>query len=199
MTASHAPHPSSVTWTGATWAGWILGVPCIALLALLGEQLHIGGAQTLVGAGMGAGVGLLQARVLRRFGLPFQPWLWSCIAGLAFPFLVWDIAKALGTTWSYSLLACVTSGGLVAGIWQAGLLRSHVGRFWWVISSTLGWGLAGVLATSADKMVRSHAIRGLAGAGAYLALVTCGGVVLGVVTGWVLAHRWSDASSPTME
>ena len=46
----------------ATWAGWLLGIPFIIILALMGEAVGIGGSQFLVGAGMGTGTGLLQSR-----------------------------------------------------------------------------------------------------------------------------------------
>jgi hypothetical protein len=190
MTTAPKPQPSPFVWTRATWFGWLLGVPSIALLALLGEVLGIGGSQTLVGAGMGAGVGLLQGTVLRRSGVRLMPWVGACVIGLALPFLVWDIAKAVGTHRTYSLFLCVTAGGLIAGILQATLLRARVPPTWWVLASTLGWGLAGGLATSADTLLRAHSIRGLAGAGLYLGLITSGGIILGVVTGLVLSRHW---------
>ncbi|MGH7469330.1 MAG: hypothetical protein ACRENP_15365 [Longimicrobiales bacterium] len=67
-------------------------------LALLGETIGIGGAQVLVGAGMGTGVGLLQMRVMRNVVHRSAPWFWSCVAGLALPFLATDIAKAAGSS-----------------------------------------------------------------------------------------------------
>ena len=44
-----------VSWIRNTWFGWLLGIPIIITLALIGEAVHIGGAQVLVGAGMGIG------------------------------------------------------------------------------------------------------------------------------------------------
>lgn len=183
--------PSLTSWLRTTWAGWVLGVPCTILLALAGEALGIGGMQVLVGAGMGAGVGLLQGRAVRRFRLRALPWFWSSVTGLALPFLAWDLGQALGVSWTYSLPACVALGGLLAGSWQAVLLRrSLAGPTWWVLASALGWTLAGAMAAGADRLVRAHAIRGLVGAGTYLALVAAGGLILGLLTGLVLANRW---------
>ena len=177
------------SWTRATWFGWLLGIPCTILLALAGEAVGIGGHQVLVGAGMGCGVGLLQGRAVKRFRLDAIPWFCSCTAGLAAPFLASDVGHGLGATWKYSLPACVAIGGVVVGVWQAALLRKEFsGTIWWVVGSALGWSLAGVTAASADTLVRSHSIRGLAGAGAYLGLVAVGGLILGVVTGLVLPH-----------
>ena len=41
-------------WRRATTGGWLLGVPMIVVLALIGETVGLGGTQTLVGVGMGA-------------------------------------------------------------------------------------------------------------------------------------------------
>jgi hypothetical protein len=180
---------SVVSWTGSTWAGWVLGIPFIIVLALAGEVLGIGGSQFLVGAGMGCGVGLMQGRALRRVGLEATLWFGSCTAGLAAPFLVSDLAHRMGATWPYSLPVCVAIGGIVAGVWQAVLLRPRFERAgWWIPGSALGWSLAAVAASRADGLVGSHSLRGLAGAGAYLGLVALGGLILGVVTGLVLVH-----------
>lgn len=68
-------------WVRATWAGWLLGIPLLILLALLGEALGIGGAQVFVGVGIGTGVGVAQARALRRHLASSTPWFWSCVEG----------------------------------------------------------------------------------------------------------------------
>lgn len=92
--------PSSAVWIRATWLGWAPSVPCVALLALIGEALGVGGAQALVGAGMGLGIGLLQARVLRRLGFPALPRICTCALGFALPFLIWDLGRAFGANWA---------------------------------------------------------------------------------------------------
>lgn len=84
-------------WIRASGLGWLLGVPCIAALALVGEAFGIGGKQVLVGAGMGVAVGWMQGRLLRRVDLQrTAPWIWSCVVGLALPFLVTDLASTFG-------------------------------------------------------------------------------------------------------
>jgi hypothetical protein len=82
-------------WIGATTLGWILGVPLVAGLAIIGEALGIGGVQVLVGAGMGLGVGLLQGRLIRRLGVS---------------------ARALGHDPRFALYVCVILGGAIAGL-----------------------------------------------------------------------------------
>src|SRR4030095_16229946 len=73
-----------VSWIRSTWFGWLLGIPIIIAFALIGEAVHIGGAQVLVGAGMGTGIGLMQ--VIRRILHKSAMWTCSCIVGLGAPF-----------------------------------------------------------------------------------------------------------------
>jgi uncharacterized membrane protein len=189
---------TTASWTRVTWLGWLLGIPFTVILALAGEALGIGGSQFLVGAGMGCGVGLMQGRAVMRLGLKAIPWFCSCTAGLAAPFLVSDLGHLLGITWPNSQPVCVAVGGVVAGLWQAVLLRPRFeGAGWWLVGSALGWSLAGVAASLADALPRSHSIRGLAGAGLYLGLVAVGGLILGIVTGVVLVRRLRPRSSGT--
>jgi hypothetical protein len=81
------------SWIVKTSPGWLLGVPAIALLALLGEAVDIGGSQALVGAGMGGAVGLV-----------------------ALPFVVYDLGVRFGAGWAYSLTLLVGLGGVGAAI-----------------------------------------------------------------------------------
>jgi len=182
-------------WVRATWAGWVLGIPLIIALALVGEAVGIGGAQVLIGVGMGAGMGLMQRRAIRDVLHSSAPWLWSCVVGLGLPFLATDIAKAAGWNFSYSLFICMALGGLIVGVWQAFLLSHHVQNAgWWVVGSAAGWTLAAGMAAAADTLSRSHSLRGIWGALAYLGIVAGGGgLILGLVTGislvWMLRHK----------
>lgn len=174
-------------WVRATWAGWLLGIPCIIALALAGEAVGIGGAQALVGLGMGVGVGVMQGREMREVTGRAAPWAWSCALGLALPFLAYDIARVSGWEPRYSLYACVAAGGLVTGAWQALILRPHVRRPGaWVAASSAGWTLAAGAAALADIVRVLPPVRGLAGALLYLGVTVLGGLVLGVVTGFAL-------------
>lgn len=120
-------------WVRSTWIGWVLGVPLIIALALIGEAVGIGGAQVLVGAGIGVGIGLMQGRALRGMLNQAVPWFWSCVVGLAVPFLATDVAKAGGLVFPYSLYASVALGGTIVGAWQAFLLRPRPNTGWWVV------------------------------------------------------------------
>ncbi len=172
-------------WVRLTWLGWALGVPCIVVLALAGEAVGIGGVQVLVGAGMGAGVGFMQGRALKNVLAAFAPWFWSCVIGLSAPFLVTDIAKAIGRDVPYSLYVYVALGGLIVGLWQWRLLRSrfhHAG--WWVLASALGWSLA----AGAAALANAQPLRGIWGALLFLTIAVAGGLILGAVTGLGLAR-----------
>jgi hypothetical protein len=123
-------------------------------------------------------------RVLDAWG----PWFWSCTVGLAVPFLVADVARVRGWGLGYSVLACVAGGGLIVGVWQSIILRRRFrGSGWWIAASAVGWTLAAVAASLSDTLTRRHSLRGIGGALAYLGLVVTGGLVLGLVTGPVLA------------
>lgn len=175
--------PSTRQWLRATWLGWILGVLITILAALAGDAVGISGSQTPVGVGMGAGVGIMQARALRKIISGAGAWVWSSVVGLAAPFLVFDVSRAAGFELPYSLYVSVAVGGLAAGLWQAMLLRPAAGNAWmWAVGSTAGWSLAAASAVVADRLPRALSLRGLAGAGTYLAVVLAGGLVLGLVT-----------------
>lgn len=177
-----------VLWLRATWFGWLLGVPIIIVLALVGEAIGIGGAQVLVGIGMGTGVGLMQGRVIRSILNRRVPWIWSTIIGLGAPFLLTDISKVAGWNLPYSLLVLIAVGGLIVGIWQALILSSQLYKIGlWMAASMLGWSLAAVTSSIADSLPRSQAIRGIWGALVYLGIVAAGGLILGAVTGVCLA------------
>ena len=188
-------------WLRATGLGWLLGVPLVVLLAIAGEAVGIGGAQVLVGLGMGTGVGLLQGRAIRSVLGRAVPWVWSCALGLALPFLVADVANTARWVVTYSLYLCVAVGGLIVGSCQALLLRHRfTGGLWWVAGSTVGWALAAATAAVADLLRQAGSLRGLGGAAVYLGTVMAGGLVLGITTGLVmrrLAPRNREACAPT--
>jgi hypothetical protein len=185
-----------IRWVRATWVGWLLGVPIIIVLALLGEVVGIGGAQVIVGVGMGLGIGLMQGRVMRGLIDKASPWLWSCIVGLAIPFLVIDISKIFAISLPYSLQFCVALGGLIAGVWQAFLLRARFRMTWsWAAMSAVGWTLAAGTAMAADYISKLRLLPGIWGALAFLGIVAAGGLVLGLVTVVSLAWMLRDKTA----
>jgi hypothetical protein len=164
------------------------------LFALAGEAIGIGGAQALVGLGMGTGVGLLQGRAVRTFLGRALPWTLASAVGLALPFLVVDVATRGTRNPQYSVMLCVALGGLIVGGCQALLLRPRViGAAWWFAGSAAGWGLAAAMTGLTDTLGKANSLRGVLGAAVYLGTVAAAGVVLGVTTGSVL-HRMQPRS-----
>jgi hypothetical protein len=185
-------------WVRATALGWLLGIPCVCMLALLGENLGIGGSQALVGAGMGIGVGAIQSRALRAIVPRPSAWFWSCTVGLALPFLGSDVLRLAGRSSTHLLVPSVALGGALVGLWQAFLLRSVLRRVGlWIAVSTVGWSLAAAAAGAADTLYRAHTIVGLAGALSYLGLIAVGGLLLGVITAPVAARIGAVDSAAT--
>lgn len=191
------PPPLRV-WTRATSLGWLLGIPLVVALALAAELVGIGGAQFIVGLGVGLGVGLIQARALLQW-MPRRA-LWTAVSGLglALPFLVVDLSSYVGRPFEYSLVWCVIIGGTLVGIGQAWLLTPHVfAAPRWILVSAAGWAAAAGVASLADQLNRVGA-RGALGALAYLGVVAVGGPILGLVTGTgfrVLPPRTPERSS----
>lgn len=172
-------------WIAGTWLGWVLGLALIIVLALAGETVGAGGTQVIVGLGMGLGVGIMQARRVASSLRQGRAWCASCALGLSLPFLAMDLGahSGLRVPMSYALPLAVSAGGLIAGVWQARILRARFpSSLAWVAASTVGWSLAGGMSGVADALQRSRSMRGIAGAATYLGIVTCGGLVLGVVT-----------------
>ncbi len=158
-------------WIFATVQGWFLGFAVVIVLALLLDLIGAN-VQSIVGIGMGAGVGYMQARLLRqRIGV-YKQWMWSSVISMSLPFLAWDLTAALGIELPFSLLACVLIGSLILGLLQWQILRKHSDNaYWWVPGCILAWGLA----TAAPDML-------------VIVSILLGGVVLGAVTGAVLTR-----------
>lgn len=194
MTIQSTDRKLFVSWIRATWLGWLLSIPIIIVLALIGEAIGIGGSQALVGGGVGIGVGLMQGRIIRSILNQRVSWMLTTILGLGAPFLVTDISKLTGWNLPYSLLVLIAIGGLLVGAGQAIILSSQIHKIGlWMAASALGWSLAAAAVSIADLFVRSFAIRGLWGALIYLGIVAAGGLILGSVTGaclaWVFRHQ----------
>jgi hypothetical protein len=171
------------SWVKATSAGWLVGILLIVVLALIGEAFGIGGAQVLVGVGMGAGIGVMQGRVIRSIGADRAAWFWSCVLGLGAPFLAADLAAVARLNVPYWLPVSVAVGGLAAGAGQALILRSRFElTLLWVAASVVGWTLAAGTTAAADALFRSRSLRGILGALSYLGVIAAGGPLLGLVS-----------------
>ncbi len=173
-------------WVRATTIGWLLGFVLIIILALAWDMIG-GGAQFMVGVGMGAGVGYVQSRLVGKWIDKPRRWLWASVLGMGAPFLLWDLSSVVGATSLFSLPLNVLVGGLFVGILQWRLLHAHSDRaIWWVPACLVGWGLPAAAIALGDGNVFPGPWGQLLSLGAML----FGGVVLGAVTGkalsWVL-------------
>lgn len=165
-------------WLRATTLGWLLGVLLVLVLAMAWD-LVAGGAQFMVGVGMGAGVGLLQSRVVGPLVPSKRAWVVASVVGIGTPFLLWDAGAGLGLGALFSLPVCVLAGALFAGLLQARLLGGGA-RPRWVLASVLGWGIPVGLVAAGDALPP--------GPGSILSLpaIFFGGAILGAVTGRTL-------------
>jgi hypothetical protein len=183
-------------WLRGTFYGWLLGFVLVILGALAGGAIGMGESQFIVGVGMGAGVGFVQARTAKRW--LDAPWRWTgaSLLGLGAPFIAIDLLGLTGVETPNFVPVWVLAGGLLAGWLQRGLLRRVSGRSgWWVAASGAGWTLAAVPAMIGGLLPRSPWV-----ALVNLVLILSGGLILGAVTGGALVRmvprELSGAGSP---
>ncbi|MCK4899229.1 MAG: hypothetical protein KAS38_10645 [Anaerolineales bacterium] len=151
--------------------GFIVGFPLSFLVMdIVGERL----GQSFGGIVIGIGVGVLQWLVLRRRISGVGWWvLTSAAGGLIIPVAFEGLSESLSFGALMSFTGVVALGGAVAGTLQWLVLRGQVSRAgWWVLASTVGWGL-GMTAAIAYSWP-----------GPMWLIVT--GAVLGAVTGGAL-------------
>jgi len=173
-------------WVGANVVGWLLGFVLVVVLAEAWEFIG-GGAQFMVGAGMGAGVGVLQGRVIGPWVTSSRQWFLASTIGMGAPFLLWDVGVGLGMNWPLSLWVCVLSGSMLVGLLQQRLFRPYRPRVrWWVAACVIGWMIPEGVIVLSDLGL-------LPGRWEYLsvAVIFFGGTILGAVTGvalpWMLS------------
>jgi len=183
-TSSGESRPSLVSrWVRTTAWGWLLGLVLVVLLAVVWDAVG-GGAQFMVGLGMGAGVGYAQGRMIGAWIDSPRRWLWSSVAGMGVPFLLWDLSAAGDVPLPFSLPAAALMGALLVGILQWRLLRPRSNRaVWWVPACIVGWGVPTVGLRLNDLAVVPAPMAYLLSIG----MMFFGGIVLGLVTGKVLA------------
>ena len=145
----------------------------------------------MVGVGMGAGVGFMQARVVGEWVETTRRWIMETTIGMGLPFLIWDIGGALGMETFFSLPVCVVAGSLLVGVLQSVLLRPRLNHTsWWIPASLVGWGLPAAAIALGDSGL-------LSGPGALVSVgaMFLGGAILGTVTGKALIWMQPRAAS----
>lgn len=194
---------SAVGWPIGFMMGFLAGFAPIELIAHtpLGEGL----ASCVHAIVLGAVVGILQWVVLRERVPGAGRWVWASTAGLAVAggvggAVVMAGANAklgeggsLAAVVGYTLVGAL--GGAVTGMLQRPVLRRQVSRSgWWVLASTVGWGLG--MAVFGIGEYASGAFGIMEAAGVLFGWLVPG-VVLGAVTGgalvWLLRQPVPEA------
>ncbi len=149
---------------------------------------------------LGAGVGIAQRPVLRRFversegesrwGPGLGSWVTSSAAGIvAGTLIVGALIEfahlAVALDWSNTNTRVVTYalGGSFAGVLQWFILRRYVHRSaFWIPASMVGWGFT---VLGMDLLPDPHSIF------SFVRAVTVGGLVLGIVTSAAIVVLWN--------
>jgi len=169
-------------WVRVTFGGYLLGFVLTMLGLIAGDLLGLPTVfQSVIGLGMGVGVGFAQRRLVKQVVGSAKHWILTSAVGLWAGFFVFDVVEAVWGELSnrQSLQFDVVLAGLFVGLLQWRILSSYLDRAgWWVLASTVGWGLAGRTA--------NVTFSGELDAILNLGMILMGGVILGIVTGGVL-------------
>jgi hypothetical protein len=206
-----AASPSLARWTLVTGAGWFAGFFAGFVLAgALEPIVGRGPAQSVVaygilGAFLGAGVGLLQWLILRSRFAGSGAWVWAGAigmglagnAGYGIAVLIFGYSEGLEDLGSATAVAgwmlAAAFGGVVTGLLQRRVLSRHRrGAGWWVPATAAGWTLSIAAFGSVGVLGTRLAPAGSpVGAGWFFLGLIAGGLVLGVATGTAIGRLLS--------
>ena len=133
-------------WILLTVAGWFTGVVIIIGLGLITEStgLNLGG-NSVVGIGMGAGVGWMQWLALKKHIAVSKNWIWFSIAAFTITYVVADILGGFYELKPETFLPFATAlGALLSGLLQYQFILNKLSSraLQWIILSVIGWSLA---------------------------------------------------------
>lgn len=167
----------------------------ILIGAVIGDLLGAGGGESIVGLGMGVGIGYTQGRSLSRWQIPKNKWMWSSMVGMGIPFIALDIVYVVWDEFSLTfpiLLAATASGGLLTGLLQQRILPLKFKRtLWWVPTCIIAWSLAGAGLGLLVEIAGNIPGRWI-GFFVNLGIILFGGVLLGGITGASLVRILRD-------
>ncbi|GAG16038.1 unnamed protein product, partial [marine sediment metagenome] len=153
---------------------------------IIGDLLGDWSAELAFGIGLGICIGVLQWLLLRGYVSRAGWWvLTSAAGGYGIALTGFEVINSLGAL--LSLIGVVALGGAVTGILQWLVLRGQVSRAgWWVLASTVGWGLS-MAVMGAFTVVGADPALGLPVGGAVQGAVTGGALV------WLLRQPVPEA------
>ena len=182
-----------IQWVLATFGGWLLGIVAVLLLSELSDAVHMGN-QFAVGLGMGLSVGFAQWRIARKWFSATSEWMWYSAVAMALPFILTDVMAISWPSDERFLLVQAALGASLLGLLEWRILRSRSMRaHWWISTCIIGWMVptAGIFLTITGHPSSPTAIIFNIG------VIAFGGIVLGIVTGamlaWILQSRTSAA------
>jgi hypothetical protein len=176
---------SELTWIWFTTTGWFTGLAFTLLIGLPLEALGIGN-QSMIGIGMGAGVGLLQARLLRRYGISGKIWFWTSFVGMSIPYILYDLLAEKIIMRPEEVLPILTAIGslLVGGLQYEYQLKSISNKSKsWIVLTCVGWTLAHILLNALDfNFIKQLNLPEFFNVLFSVSLIMGGGPVLGLFT-----------------
>ena len=125
-------------WVRVTFGGYLLGFVLTMLGLIAGDLIVLPTVfQSVIGIGMGGGVGLAQRRLVTQMVGSTKHWVLTSAVGLWAGFFVFDVIEAVWGELSnrQSLQFDIVLGGLFVGLLQWRVLPSYSGRSkWWVLA-----------------------------------------------------------------
>lgn len=188
-------------WIKTSFLGWLAGIFLLVLTSGVFDAVGVEGFQFYLGMSMGASVGYLQWRLLKRTNSISSEWLTASAVGMGVPFLLFDLLKNYAgmAAGPESLKYSVALGGFATAFWQALVLkRAGFSASRWVLVGWSGWvlGTATVLAIDYTKYISSNNLVLFV---LNLVLMVAGGAVFGIVTATPLIKILSSAEAKPNE
>jgi hypothetical protein len=138
-------------WVLANAIAWVLGIILAIVLSYAVVNLFYPKETNLiVGLILGGTVGFSQWFIIKKHFKISTWWFWASAIGIGIPFIAEVILMEFGVIESgligYELLdqaIQIFIGGLLTGLFQFSILKSHSKKgIWWIVISTFGWGVS---------------------------------------------------------
>ena len=171
-------------WVIHTGIGWFLGVILILILSGFLESMHLDG-QSILGFGMGIGVGLAQWLLLKKYFSISINWVILLTIGLTSPFVAFDIASRYFILKPETFIPeIIASGTIFSSYLQYRFLLKPINPDTksWILYSLFGWMAAAMLCMFSYPFLMHYLTRNVV-AIINIILFTAAGPLLGFITG----------------